>query len=296
MPHLAPLASDTAGACGASKLAGSQVAASLLGLARRAVRRRFLGLAVALAVVLAGCKVDSTVTVHVNSDGSGVVSVHVALDPAAVSAAEADGGKLEERVRLSDLTAAGWTVGTWTRAPDGSATLDLSKPFTKVSQVAGIVHELSGADGPLRDFTAARDSGLFSTDYSVRGTVDLKNLKTGVQSDPQLVQSLAAQHVDVNAIDQQLLADVQRSFTLHLVVELPGGKKITVASAAGSTRAVDVSSSVRNDDRVLYVVAAGGFLLLAVVVMLNGRRVARRRRRRRAARRRTSPETTQGTA
>ena len=240
---------------------------------------------------MAGCKVDSTVTVRVKQDGSGVVSVRVVLDPDAVSAAEADGGKLEERVRLSDLSAAGWTVGAWQRRPGGSATLVLSKPFTNVSQVAGIVHELNGADGPLRDVRAARDDGTFSTDYSVRGTVDLKALSTGVQSDQQLVQALTAQHVDVHAIDQQLLTDVQHSFALRFVVELPGGKRVTIAPAAGTVKPVDVSSSVRNDDRVLYAIAAGGFALLAVVVMLNGRRVKRRRRRRRAARRPATPET-----
>jgi hypothetical protein len=256
------------------------------------VRHRLLGLALWVALLfVAGCKVDSTVTVRVKSDGSGVVSVRVALDPDAVAAAEADGGKLEERVRLSDLTAAGWTVGAWQRAADGSATLVLSKPFTKVSEVAGIVRELNGADGPLQAVHASRDDGTFSTGYSVRGTVDLKNLKTGVQSDQQLVQSLTSQHVDVNAIDQQLLADVQHSFGLRLVVELPGGKRTVVAPAAGTARTVDVSSSVRNDDRMLYAIAAAGFLLLAVVVMLNGRRVKRRRRRRRAARRGATPET-----
>jgi hypothetical protein len=256
------------------------------------LRRRLLGLALLLAMLfVAGCKVDPTVTVHVRADGSGVVSVHVALDPDAVAAAEADGGKLEERVRLSDLAGAGWKVGAWRRAADGSATIDLSKPFTSVSQVAGIVHELNGADGPLKDVRATRDEGTFSTGYSVDGTVDLKNLSTGVQSDQQLVQSLAAQHVDVNAIDQQLLADVQHSFGLRFVVELPGGKRVVVAPSAGTARAVAASSSVRNDDRVLYAVAAAGFVLLAIVVMLNGRRVKRRRRRRRAARRGTTPET-----
>jgi hypothetical protein len=248
-------------------------------------------LLVAVGLALSGCKVDSTVTVHVEPNGSGVVSVHVALDPDAVAAAEADGGKLEERVRLGDLTGAGWKVGAWQRAADGSATLDLSKPFTKVSQVAGIVRELNGADGPLKDVRATRDDGTFSTGYSVDGTVDLKNLATGVQSDQQLVQSLAAQHVDVNAIDRQLLADVQHSFALRLVVELPGGQRVVVAPAPGTARPVAVSSSVRNDDRVLYAIAAAGFVLLAVVVMLNGRRVKRRRRRRRAARRGATPET-----
>lgn len=246
---------------------------------------------VAVGVLLAGCKVGSTVTVAVRADGSGSVSVHVVLDADAVSAAEADGGKLEDRIRLSDLTAAGWTVGSWQRRPDGSAALSLSKPFSRVSQVGGIVRDLSGADGPLRGFRATRDDGTFSTGYSVHGTVDLENLSTGVQSDRQLVQSLTAQHVDLGAIDRQLLTDLQRSLALRVVVELPGGKRVIVAPAVGTARSVDASSSVRNDDRVLYAIAAGGFVLLATVVMLNGRRVKRRRRRRRAARRRTTPET-----
>ena len=71
---------------------------------RRATRRplRILGLALVAAALLAlaGCKVDSTVTVSVHADGSGAVALHVVLDADAVAAAEADGGKLEERVRL----------------------------------------------------------------------------------------------------------------------------------------------------------------------------------------------------
>jgi len=65
-----------------------------------------------LAVLLlaAACKVDTTVTVTVHDDGSGVVGVTAVLDPDAVKAAESGGGKLEDRVRLGDLTDAGWTV------------------------------------------------------------------------------------------------------------------------------------------------------------------------------------------
>jgi hypothetical protein len=242
-------------------------------------------------LVVAGCKVDATVSVDVRDDGSGVVGVHVVLDADAVAAAEANGGKLEQRVRLADLSGAGWTVGAWVRRPDGSATLDLSKPFTKVGQVHGIVEELSGPGGPLRDVRVTRETKLLSTDYTVTGTVDLKGLTTGVLSDQQLVQSLTAQHVDVNAIDQQLLAEVRQSFALRLDAQLPGAKLVTVAPAAGAARTLDASTSVRNDDRVLFGAAAIGFLLLAIVVMLNGRRLKRRRRRRRAARRQTTPET-----
>ena len=79
-------------------------------------------------LLAAACKVDTTVTVTMHDDGSGVVTVTAVLDPDAVKAAESGGGKLEERVRLGDLGAHGWTVQPWARAADGSAQITFTKP------------------------------------------------------------------------------------------------------------------------------------------------------------------------
>ena len=91
--------------------------------------------ALLLAVLFAGCKVDTTVNVVVKENGSGEVRVRAVLDAAAVAAAESNGGKLDDRVRLGDLTSAGWKVASWARALDGTATLLLVKPFVNVSHV-----------------------------------------------------------------------------------------------------------------------------------------------------------------
>ncbi len=172
---------------------------------------------------------------------------------------------------MSDLAAGGWTVADWVRAPGGSATLRLSKRFTRVSQVAGIVGEISGPDGPLHDFTAGRDESFFSTKYTVTGNVDLKDLKTGVLSDQALVQQLAGQQVDVATIDAQLLTEIRQAFALHVDVQLPGSRT-EVSPAAGATARVDASSSVTDDERVVLLAVAGGLVLLAVVVwMVTGR-------------------------
>ena len=117
-----------------------------------------------MALLAVACKVDTTVSIKVHDDGSGVVTVTAVLDPDAVQAAEAGGGKLEDRVRLGDLTQAGWTVHPWVRAADGSAQLVLTKPFSSPAQVAGIMHEISGTAGPLRDVTVTRDRGLVLDD------------------------------------------------------------------------------------------------------------------------------------
>ncbi len=236
---------------------------------------------VGLALLLAGCSVDATVTVRVRDDGSGTVKVAVRADAEAVTAVELGGVPIDDAVRLTDLTDAGWRVGSWVRADDGSAGLLLAKPFANVDEVAGIVRELNGDIGPLPRLRASRDYGLLATDYSVRGRIDLAAAGSGVADDAELSAALVALGVDVNVIDEQLRAQVQSSFGLEVVVRLPGRAPVTFTPSEGKTiAAVDASSSVRNTERLLYLVAAVGFVVLAAVVWARGGRRRRGRARR----------------
>jgi hypothetical protein len=241
--------------------------------------RRLVLFLVALAFVVAGCKVDATVTVTMEEDGSGVVALDVRLDPEAVKATEADGGKLQERVRLAGLREAGWRIGDWVRTPDGAAALRMTKAFTSPEQLAGIVAELNGSDGPLRDFRAERDRGLLGTDYEVTGAIDLAAVGTGIATDPDLVGALTNQQIDVNAVDQSLLQQLRDSLTTKVVVELPDGTT-TVNGVAGQRTAVEADTSVRDDRRIVLVLVAVALLVIAVIVFVGGshsRRKARAR-------------------
>ncbi len=239
---------------------------------------RLVLVALAVCVLAAACKVDTTVSIKVRKNGSGTVTVTAVLDPDAVKAAESGGGKLEDRVRLADLTQAGWTVQPWARAADGSAQIVLSKPFESPDQVAGIMEEVSGKVGPLRDVRVTRDRGLLSTNYAVNGSVDLAQLQTGLTSDPDVVAALTNQKVDVNTIDQSLLAEIRDSFGLKLEVELPGATR-TVRGVAGKRTPIDASSSVRDDKRIGLIIGAIVLLALAILVLLwPARRRSRRTR------------------
>jgi hypothetical protein len=228
---------------------------------------RLVLVALGVCLLAAACKVDTSVSIKVNKDGSGLVTVTAVLDPDAVRAAEAGGGKLEDRVRLGDLTKAGWTVQPWARAADGSAQIALSKPFTSPDQVAGIMREVSGTTGPLRDVSVTRDKGLFSTTYSATGTLNLQQLQTGLTTDPDVVAALSNQQVDVNAIDQELLADIRDAFGLKVKVELPGGTT-TINGESGKTATIDESTSVLDSKRVVLVVVAVVLVVLAILVLL----------------------------
>jgi hypothetical protein len=232
---------------------------------------RLLVIVVALAVLAAGCKVNALVTVDLHKDGSGVVTLRVTLNPAAVQAADAGGGKLEDRVRLADLTAAGWTVQPWEHAGDGSAAITMSKPFNRPDEVAGIIHEISGDVGPLRDFQVTRNRGSISTRYGATGTIDLSTLQTGITADPALVANLTNQQVDVSALDQSLLNQIRQALTVRVVVKLPNGTT-TYIGQSGKKVAVDASSSVLDTRRIALVAAAVVLLIAALAVLFVGRR------------------------
>ncbi len=244
--------------------------------------RRLSLVVVTCALLLAGCKVDATLTIDVHDNGGGTVRVRVALDAEAVQNAEAGGAKLEDRVRLGDLQAAGWTVSPWRRARNGGATLTLHKDFANAGELARVVAELNGNNGPLKGVKLARHRGVLSTDYKLSGAADLSQLTTGVASDPDLVARLTAQRVDVAQIEQRLAQQINDAFRLRVRIVLPGGKTTDTAAKPGKKVSLATSASPLDTTRVLLLVAAvvlgGAGIVLFVRGELRSRRRGRGRR------------------
>ena len=136
---------------------------------------------------------------------------------------------------------------------------------------------MSGPNGPVKDVAATRDHGTTSTSYSVTGAVDLAAIGTGVAADQELVNSLTNAQVDVNAIDQSLLAELKESVGVSVVVNLPDGSSTTINGVAGQRVPIDVSTSIVNTRRIGLLVLAVVLVVLAIVVLLIGRRRRRAR-------------------
>jgi hypothetical protein len=247
---------------------------------RRPVRAAIT--AVALGLVVGGCSVRATVRVVIRPDGSGTVQAAVLLDADAVQAAEAGGATLDQRVRLADLHTAGWTVSPWVTTKSGGATLTVTKRFRSPDQVSRIARELNGTTGPLRTLTATRDAAWLGLGHRValRATVDLSAAQPGVTTDQQLVTSLAGQHVDVNAINVQLLDQLRGSFSVRIVAQLPGRRR-TVTVQPGKRQQLDATVSTIDTARAVFLGVALALTSLAAVVWWRGRRRSRRDRRRR---------------
>ena len=243
--------------------------------------RRLLVVVVACVLLLAGCKVDTTLTIDVHDDGSGSVRVRVALDADAVQNAQAGGGRLEDRVRLGDLRAAGWTVTPWRRAPDGSATVSLRKSFGNAGELAGVVTELSGKDGPLQGVTLERNRGFLSNEYKIKGNADLSRLTAGIADDPEVVAQLTGQRVDLAQIDQRLARQVNDAFRLRIRFVLPGGGT-EVKPEPG--KKVSLATSTSQFDTTRALLLAGAVVLGALGIVLLVRSELRRRRQRRRGR------------
>ncbi len=211
-------------------------------------------------------------------NGGGTVSVAVKLDHGAVQAAEIGGGKLEGRVRLADLPAAGWKVMPWVRDRTGGATLTVSKVFSRPAEVAAIIGEISGPKGPLQHFTASRTASTFTTHWRVNGTVDLRAAQVGIADDPQLVANLTAERVDIPGIESRVDASL-KDLHVRAVALLPHDVHREASASFGSRGALVAAADDTNFNRIVLLFGGIATGVAAVFLLVVGERRARRNRR-----------------
>jgi hypothetical protein len=234
--------------------------------------------AVVLVAVLGACKVDADVRVGVREDGSGSVTARVALDAAAVRAAEVGGAKLEDAVRLGDLAAAGWEA-RWVRRRSGGAVLTVTKGFARAADAGAVVAELNGDAGPIRHVRVTRDTSTFTTHWGFTGVADRKDVGTGITADAELFANLSAQRVDVAALDQRVLAQVQEALRLRVTAALPHAAARSFPVPAGTRVAMHTASDATAYGRVLLLACGVTLGVVAIVVAVVGERRSARRRR-----------------
>jgi hypothetical protein len=173
-------------------------------------------------------------------------------------------------------------VSPWRRAPDGSATVSLRKNFANAGDLAGVITELNGKDGPLRGVTLARSRGLLTTDYKVKGEADLTGLTAGVANDPEVVAQLTGQRVDVGQIDQRLAQEINNAFRLRIRFVFPGGDVTQVEPKPGKKVSLATTTTQFDTTRALLLGGAVVLGVLGVVLFIRGE--VRRRRQHRQGR------------
>ncbi|HEX5097294.1 MAG TPA: hypothetical protein VFX21_14805, partial [Acidimicrobiia bacterium] len=172
---------------------------------------------------------------------------------------EQNGRALDTAILLDDVRDAGWTVGSWTRADDGGASIELTRDFTGEAQLRARLAELGGASdvfgGPRviheRSFLRARD------ELSV--AADLRGLAANIAADEELAAALTAAGLDPASLEQQLTAELAGAFHLTVGVTLPNGRTEEVQLRSGDRQRVTAAHKSFHANRVA---AVAGVALL----------------------------------
>jgi hypothetical protein len=145
--------------------------------------RRLLGLA-AGALLLASCRVDTTVDMVVDADGSGTITVVTTADAGVVDEVPT----LVEDLVLDDVAAAGWTIDGPNETADGGLTIALSHDFADAQGATNLLQSLGPPFNQI-EFTR-RTSG----DVTTNQLTGLLGLTDGFASfaDEELVAAIGS--------------------------------------------------------------------------------------------------------
>lgn len=250
-------------------------------------RVRLAAVVAVAALVFSACKIDVTLGVRVDDDGSGEVRAEFVLDEEAVDAL---GGELGQALRVADLIQAGWEVEVDDEVEGGGARAVAVKRFGTPEQLSDVVDELSGEAGPFQDFRVTREPGVFTTAYEFSGTVDLEGGVGATALDPgdeALDTELEGEDVEIEELQEFLSERLADVFDIQVIVVMPGdGSNNAPASAGGEPRwtpmvgeaaGLRASSSSLDVARIVWF-ALGVVLLLSAVGVFTGRVIVGRRR------------------
>lgn len=135
----------------------------------RAARRILIVTLLATLVILSGCQAKAKVSVDVEPSGAGVVSVVASFDAEAVSRL---GNDLAKRLRLDDVRAAGWTVGSPVKTGE-TTTITASRKFASPAGLTAIMEQLGGSSGVFPDWKLVTENSFGRSSFDLDGTVHL---------------------------------------------------------------------------------------------------------------------------
>ena len=228
-----------------------------------------------LIASLGACNIATVVEIALKPSGAGVVRVEAVADKQAA----AQIGDARVDVHLGDLKAIGWTVTDPVVHDDGSFTVTLSRPFTSVDEGREVLAALSGPNGPLRDVSLTKSTGLGRTSVKLTGAADLTE-GLAVLSDADLATTLGGDKLGAPLADLVERYEVTEadafSLTVRAVVDGDIASETTVS--AGQRKEFEAKASQSQLGRI-FVAFVSSVLLVAgaalAVTSLRRRRTAK---------------------
>jgi hypothetical protein len=181
------------------------------------MRRAFI---VVLVMLLAACRVDTTVDITMGEDGSGHITVTAVADADVVNQAPG----LAEDLRFDDAKAAGWTVSEPSSTSDGGLRVELTHTFSNPEEATALLQSINGAGGPLHNVEVTRQVDDGGTTVNIKGSLRIDGL--AAFADPDVLAAVGA----TPYAEQVVASTAGPNDAVHVTVQahLPG--KLTSAT------------------------------------------------------------------
>ena len=173
--------------------------------------------------LIAACKVESSVSVNVEDDGTGSVEVSVGLDNEASRLI----GDLEKQLRTEDLVSSGWKVSLSEGQEEKTKiVVSASKNFTNVDSLVSVLEEIAGPT-VFSEISLVSEKSFAKKLWIIEGKINLSD-GLALFSDPALDEVLGGKFFGRNLEDLSFLSgcdaicDPADSFLMNFSVSLPG--------------------------------------------------------------------------
>lgn len=175
--------------------------------------RRLL-LVAACVLTLGACRLDVTVDVVIEPDGTGVVTMVATADAELVAQVP----DLVDDLRLDDAIANGWVVDGPSPTDDGGLTITLTHDVSSAEELANVLNSIGP---PLTRMAAARNSdpATEQTTNAINGEMVLAD-GFATFSDPDLIAAVGGVPFEAEIAASGLTPPEAMSFTYR--VKLPG--------------------------------------------------------------------------
>ncbi|MEI8238980.1 MAG: hypothetical protein WCI22_06125 [Actinomycetota bacterium] len=228
-----------------------------------------------LTLVLAACRVDTSVDLTMHPDGTGVVTLTVLADHDVVTQAPG----LADDLRHDDATKAGWKVDGLTSTTDGGLRLVMHHDVKSAADATAVLTSINGPNGPLHGVVVDRVVSAQRVTTSLKGTLRVDG---GIDAfaDPDLLKAIGGTpYADaISAAHLKPTDVVTVTFTAHLPgTSAQASKSLTwtvpidgtstdlattaVLSQGGASSIWSVLATVALVGLVAWVLAAAGFIV-----------------------------------
>ena len=228
-----------------------------------------LGVVACAALLLTSCRVDQTVSLAVEPNGSGEVTVVITADKDIVAKAP----NLAADLRTDDLVEAGWEVTKPAKTKNGGLTVTLVRSFRNPAEANIALSQVNGPKGPLHEMVVTRSGKDTNSQWSLAGRLEVTGGLEAFIDDAGLELVGAAPYL---ANVQEAGLDLGDAVGITFTATLPGtidqstgvkGDGVVSWAVPMDGSKIDIATTSTNVDVVSSISRVGKVLLLGLLVL-----------------------------